>query len=112
MDELHNNQSHIADKVRQMLDDGKTRAEAEAELTAMGFAYQFVKDIVAETVKLRNAQRQQRGLNLVLSGALMCLLSCLLTLGEVFSGVGYLVVLYGLTGAGVMVVFYGLTHIF
>lgn len=95
-----------------MLDEGKTRAEAEAELTAMGHAYQFVKDIVAETVKLRNAQRQQRGLYLILTGAIMCLLSCLLTLGEVFAGVGYLVVLYGLTGVGVMVVFYGLTHIF
>ena len=112
MDETQNHKHHIADKVRQMLDEGKTRAEAEAELTAMGLAYQFVKDIVAETVKLRNAQRQQRGLNLILSGALMCLLSCLLTLGEVFTGAGYLIVLYGLTGAGVIVVFYGLTHIF
>ncbi len=105
---------HLSDKVLQMLQEGKTREDAESLLTSMNLPLAFVKELVAESAKLYQSRRQSRGLNLVLIGAMLCFLSFLLTLLGAFpeSSVAHNVVLYGLTGTGVCVAFYGFTFIF
>ncbi|GAA4465546.1 hypothetical protein GCM10023093_17930 [Nemorincola caseinilytica] len=105
---------HLSDRVLQMLQQGRTQEEAEAMLTAMDLPLAYVKELVAETMKLYLGQQRSRGLSMILTGAVMCFASFLLTLLGVFpeASIGYYVVLYGLTGAGAGIAFYGFTHIF
>jgi hypothetical protein len=95
-----------------LLDDGKTREQIEKSLIEMGHNVLFAKEIIAETYKLRNAQRSSKGLTFILVGAIVCFLSFLLTITGVFPDHNINLVLYGLTSVGVILVFVGLTYVF
>ena len=101
-----------AQYIMRQLDNGEKREDIERNLVAMGHDGAFVKQLIAETATLRYAQRRSKGLILILSGALICLISFLLTITEAVSGNTYYTVLFGLTSLGVIVVFIGLMYVF
>jgi hypothetical protein len=105
-------QSSLGDYVLRSLNDGRLRADIEAELMAEGHDERFVKEIVHETVKLRYARRRSQGLAFILVGALICFASFLLTITA--SGIqgNFSFILYGLTTVGIIFVFSGFTMVF
>jgi hypothetical protein len=111
MSNLQNNETPGQYTMR-MLEEGETREQIEKALMEQGHAYAFVKELVAETAKLRYAQRRVKGLAMILGGALICLISFLLTVTDAVSGNTYFTVLFGLTSLGVIVVFVGLMYVF
>ncbi len=98
--------------VYSMLRDGKGREYIEHELIQLGHEERFVKEIIAETMKLHNTRKRAEGLVFILAGAFVCFLSCALTLMHVFSQESFSMVLFGLTSAGIVLVFFGFMKIF
>ena len=98
--------------VMNMLNDSRSRAEIEATLLQKGHDEKFVKELIAETVKLRDAKRRSQGLVLILTGAVICFSSFLLTITSSFTHTSFPMVLYGLTSLGILVAFTGLIKVF
>lgn len=94
------------------LQDGRGREYIEQQLIEQGHEVRFVKEIVAENVKLHYTRRRTQGLFFILAGAVVCFLSCVLTLMHAFSQASFSMVLYGLTSAGIILVFIGFMKIF
>ncbi|MCD6064978.1 MAG: hypothetical protein K0R82_2889 [Flavipsychrobacter sp.] len=88
---------------------GLTLKQVEEELLQSGTEPRHVPELMAEIKKLYNARKTSRGLVLILIGAVLCLLSCVLTLMS-FGDIS--LVLYGMTTIGLIVVFAGLVQIF
>jgi hypothetical protein len=89
---------------------GLSLKDIEAELVQSGIEPRHVPELMAEIKKLRNAKRTSRGLILILIGAVICLVSCIITLFSSYSDLS--LVLYGLTSVGIIIVFAGLMQIF
>ncbi len=90
---------------------GLTRKEVEDELTQKGHEEFYIKKIIDEYLKLRNAKKRTVGMALIMAGALCCFASFLLTITSASmteSSWG----LFGLTSVGVGLVFAGLMYIF
>ena len=102
----------LTDHVLNLLDNDKTREDIQAELLQMGHEEKFVKELVQETIKLRNAKRRTTGLQLVVAGAVICFASFLCTITTTSINGHFPYVLYGLTGLGVIVAFAGFTKVF
>lgn len=94
------------------LSKGHTRLQIEAELVEQGHDVQFVKDMLREAVKLRSSKKRVLGLALILAGALICLLSCVLSIVLHLSPTTFAVVLYGFTSLGILLAFAGFTQVF
>lgn len=111
---MHNvlENASIGLSVLDMLAHGQGREEIEQALLQQGHDEGFVKNIVKETIKLRQEKLRAQGLTLILSGAVICFLSFLLTITSSFSHSSFPLVLYGLTSAGILVVFLGFMRIF
>ncbi len=107
-----NQQESISEYVISLLNNGQRREEIEAQLMEKGHEETFVKEIVVESIKLRDSKRRSQALALVLSGAVICFLSFLLTITSSFSHGSFGFVLYGLTSLGIVVVFAGLMKVF
>jgi VIT1/CCC1 family predicted Fe2+/Mn2+ transporter len=99
----------VQDMAAQWLANGLDNKQVEAELLKMGIDERNVPDMLREFKKMRNARNTTIGLYYILAGALLCLISCVLTLA--FSSATALI-LYGLTSLGVIIVFVGLARIF
>jgi hypothetical protein len=95
-----------------LLDNGKTRDEIEADLVEKGHDVKFVKELVQQTSKLRYARMRAHGLTMILIGGVICFLSFLLTITSTFTSSSFSYVLYGLTSVGIIVVFAGFTKVF
>ena len=102
----------VTQQILTLLSTGKTRTEISEELTASGHDAYFVKNIVAEAVKLHYAKSRTRGLMLTGIGAVICLLGCVLTIVLSYSGGGGAYILYGATCVGIVLIFAGLVKIF
>lgn len=102
----------LGQQVLGLLHHGKRREEIEQMLLEKGHDERFVKDIVQQTIKLRQAKLRSQGLTLILSGALVCFLSFLLTITSSFTHASFPVVLYGLTSIGILIVFAGFMKVF
>lgn len=98
--------------VLNLLDQGQNREEIENDLMQKGHEERFVKDLLQETIKLRNAKMRTQGLALILGGALICLVSCVLTISSSVTYNNVPWVLYGLTTVGILVVFAGFVKVF
>ena len=98
--------------VLNLLDQGQNREQIETDLLQKGHDERFVKELLQETIRLRNAKMRTFGLALILGGALICLISCVLTISSsvTFNNVPW--ILYGLTTVGILVVFAGFVKIF
>lgn len=105
------NETPLAFATRRLEND-TPRQQVENELVALGQSRQFATRLVAEIVQVRNARRRSQGLTLVLVGAVICFLSCVLTVTGAVSGQAYNLVLFGLTSLGVLVILAGFTRIF
>ena len=89
---------------------GRPEAEIEAELRRQGVAARHIPEVMQELRRLRVARKRSIDLSLILAGALLCLLSCILTLA--WGTPDDPLMLFGLTSLGVAVVFAGLIRIF
>ncbi len=99
----------VQDLSAEWLSRGLDNKQVEAELLKMGIDERNVPDMLREFKKMRNARNTTVGLYYILAGALLCLISCILTLA--FSS-ATAIILYGLTSIGVIIVFVGLARIF
>ncbi len=99
----------VQDLATEWLSRGLDNKQVEAELLKIGIEERNIPDMLREFKKMRNARNTTTGLYFILAGAVLCLLSCILTLA--FSS-ATAVILYGLTSVGVIVVFIGLARIF
>lgn len=102
----------LREYVISLLDNGKGREEIESILLEKGHDERFVKDLVKESIALRHTKRRSQGLTLILTGAVICLLSFALTITSSFTHSSFPLVLYGLTSIGVLIVFAGLMKVF
>lgn len=91
------------------LKNGWDNNKIKEELLKQGVDQRNIPDLLKEISRMRNARNTATGLYFILGGAMLCLLSCILTL-TTEGNTGF--VLYGLTSAGIMVAFYGLFKIF
>ena len=105
-------QKPLSEYVLSLLDEGHGREQIEIELLEKGHEQRFVKDLVKESIRLRQSKRMSQGLVLILAGALICFVSFLLTVTGTFSHDSFGWVLYGLTSVGIVVVFAGFMKIF
>jgi len=102
----------IAAYVMSLMNQGMDRVRIEAVLHAKGHDDQFVRDVIAETARLRDARRRSQALILILVGAVICFLSFLLTITGSFSDSSFPYVLFGLTGLGIVIALAGFARIF
>jgi hypothetical protein len=107
-----NNLPATSERILRWFSDGKSRPEIEELLRNEGHEEYFIRDILTETIKLRNAKARSQGLVLILTGGLLCLASFFITLVLSYSGTGSDLILYGLTSAGIIFVFAGFMKIF
>jgi len=94
------------------LSKGHTRIQIETDLVQEGHDERFIKDLLQEIIKLRNSKRRVTGLSLILSGAVICLLSCVLSIVLHLSPAVFAIVLYGFTSVGILLAFAGFTKVF
>lgn len=99
----------IQDLAAQWLQKGLNNKQVEAELLQLGIEERNIPEMLREFTKMRNARNTTIGLYFIMAGALLCLVSCILTLA--FASATALI-LYGLTSVGVIIVFIGLARIF
>lgn len=99
----------IQDLASQWLQKGLNNKQVETELLLLGIEERNIPEMLREFTKMRNARNTTIGLYFIMAGALICLISCVLTLAM---GSASALVLYGLTGVGVIIVFIGLARIF
>lgn len=101
---------HLSEQIMELLNRGRKREQIVSELLSSGHEAYYVKKLVEETYKMRLGKLRQQGLVLILIGAIICLLSCILTMTTSHSTMPF--VLYGLTSVGVIIVFAGFTKVF
>ena len=82
-----------------------------SELLQIGIEDRHIPEILQEINKLRDSRKTAKGLTFVALGALVCLLSCVLTILMSQSDMQG-VILYGMTSVGLLIIFAGLISIF
>lgn len=102
----------IQQRAKTWLDNGLNDQQIENELLTTGTDARHIPDMLKEIKKLRNARKTSSGLIYILIGAVVCLLSCVLTMTSTYSNSNFSLVLYGFTTIGIIVVFIGLMKIF
>ncbi len=85
--------------------------DIEKDLQQKGFDVDSIKAHIKEYKKQLNAKKQFKGFILIVIGAFLGFLSCVLTLAQVFPQ-WYTLVLYGITFVGVSIIFIGLYLVF
>ena len=98
--------------ITSLLSTGHGRDEIISQLSEKGHDKDLIHDAISEVIKQRNAVSRAQGLNLVLSGAVICFLSFLLTITSSFSHSSFPYVLYGLTSVGIGIAFAGFMKVF
>lgn len=106
------NETSIPPQAADWLDKGYSTEQITAELRNRGFDERQLPEMLAEIKRLRNARSLSKGLILILVGAVVCLLSCILTMTSSYSHSNFGIILYGFTTIGILIVFAGLMKIF
>ncbi|MCB9046149.1 MAG: hypothetical protein H6550_08405 [Chitinophagales bacterium] len=91
------------------LEKGLSNQQIKTELLSIGVDERDIADMLKEISKMRQARNTANGLYFILAGAMLCLISCIITL---MSAQTNAMVLYGFTSIGIVVVFVGLYKIF
>lgn len=97
------------DYVLGWLEKGLSNNQIEAELISLGIEERNIPEMLKEITKMRNARNTTKGLYLMLAGASLCLISCVVTL---MSSQTSAIMLYGVTSVGIIIIFAGLVKIF
>ena len=105
-------QASLTKDILSLLSKGQRREQIINDLLARGHDEYFVKELVNEAIKIRNAKMRSQAMSLVLAGGILCLLSCIVTMTSSFSNSSFPLVLYGLTTVGIAVIFIGFAKIF
>lgn len=105
-------QASLTDSIMHMLNEGYKREEIITTLLARGHDERYASEMLHETAKLRSNRLRTQGLALILAGAVICLLSCVLTITTSSLNGSFPYVLYGLTTLGILVVFAGFVKVF
>ncbi|MBL7718263.1 MAG: hypothetical protein JNL72_05450 [Flavipsychrobacter sp.] len=104
--------SSLTQLILEQLKNGISKDHIAATLKDQGHEDYFVKELIRETVKLRDAQARSQGLTLIVIGAVLCFFSCVITLFSSAGSQSFSFVLYGLTTAGILLIFAGFTKVF
>lgn len=107
---MDTNLSSIHTRATEWLDKGYDNQQISNELMKLGIEEGHVPEMLKEIVKLRNSRKTASGLVFILIGAVICLISCIVTLTSDTHNITF--VLYGLTSLGIIIVFGGLMKIF
>lgn len=107
---MDTNLSSIHTRATEWLDKGYDNQQISDELMKLGIEEGHVPEMLKEIVKLRNSRKTASGLVFILIGAVICLISCIVTLTSDTHNITF--VLYGLTSLGIIIVFGGLMKIF
>jgi hypothetical protein len=105
-------QGTLSLRIVKLLEEGKKRDEIISVLLAEGHDEPFAHEIVGEAVKIRSAKDRAKALTLILTGGLICVVSCVITLISSFSHSAFPIVLYGMTTVGIVIVFVGFSKVF
>lgn len=98
--------------ILQLLSEGHSREDIEQRLLAEGYDLYFIRDMLSETIRLRDAKNRSRALVLIIAGGVLCMAGFFITLVLSYSDSGSDIILYGLTSAGIILTFIGFTKIF
>ena len=109
---MANETTTLGQDVLDLLEQGQNREQIEALLLGKGHDVKFVNELVRETIKFRQTKRMAQGLALIAGGAVICLVSCVLTITLNLSHESFAWVLYGLTSVGIAVIFAGFMRVF
>lgn len=107
---MANSHKNVSEYVLSSFSAGKSKSEILAELLNQGHEEHSVSLILDEAVKQKLANKRTVGCGLILTGAAICLGSCIYSLMATYSSLP--MSLYGLTTLGILVVFAGLIKIF
>lgn len=102
----------ILTEAKEWLDKGLGTEQIMLELQKRGFEERHIPEMMAQIKKLQNARKTSNGLIYILIGAVVCLLSCVLTMTSSYSNSNFGLMLYGFTTLGILIVFVGLFKIF
>jgi len=103
---------HASENLTQLIKNGLSDEEIQKTLSSKYEDEYHVINLMKEVKKLRSAQKTSSGLVFVFIGAVLLLLSCVLTLTGTYSQGSFGMVLFGFTTIGVSIVFWGLVKIF
>jgi len=109
---MANETTTLGQDVLGLLEQGQSREQVEAHLLEQGHDVKYVSELVRETIKFRQAKRMAQGLALIAGGAVICLVSCVLTITLNLSHETFGWVLYGLTSVGIIGIFAGFMRVF
>lgn len=109
---MTNEQTPVRDYIISLHKEDKEREDIEYHLTEIGHPADHAHALVNEVLKLHYMQRRSQGITLILCGAFICFLSCILTLTASFSPSNFALILYGLTSVGICVIFIGFMKVF
>lgn len=101
---------YIPEQAKDWIARGLNKQQIKDELLAIGIEERYIPELLKEIISLMNARRNMQGLTFILSGAGLCLISCVYTIMTDSLDTGFM--LYGLTSIGVVIVFIGLMKIF
>jgi hypothetical protein len=101
--------SQLSVHILDMLNNGSKKDQTIDELVKEGHEEYFARQMVEQTIKLRNSKLMADGLRLILIGAAICLLSCIFALTSTGN---FHLVMYGMTTLGILIIFAGLVKIF
>ncbi len=100
----------LTEQILELLNRGKKREQIIAQLLEQGHEEYHLRTLLQEAIKMRQAKARSQALLLILVGAAICLLSCILTITSTSTNMP--MVLFGLTTLGIIIVFAGLVKIF
>lgn len=97
--------------IRAWQDANVDASQIKEQLSAKGLDEESIHQHIKAFMKAKCAKRQFTGCILLISGAFLGFLSCVLTLMNASPGM-YHLILYGLTSLAILIIFAGLYYIF
>lgn len=98
--------------IKSMHSQGYERQVMKQKLIELGFDDEAVDICFDQFMKLRAGQQRRTGFTLVLIGAFILVISCILTIIFFHKNQSLDLVMYGLSGIGVIILIIGFTYIF
>lgn len=111
MADLSNHVS-LSEYIQSMISKGHAKDLIVADLLQKGHEEQFAIELVQQNSQEYHSRQRTQGLNCILAGGAICLLSFGLSITSGITHFSFPVVLYGLTSLGILVGFTGFMKIF
>jgi len=105
-------QQHLIDHIHELLNKGEKREFIVSSLVDQGHEEAFAHTFVQETAAAYYYRQRCTGINCIIAGAIICFISCVLSITASYTHLNFPFVLYGLTSLGILVAFAGFVKIF